>query len=49
MAEGRDRSIVGNGRETPQTPPRDVLQEHALDWILGAKREDLVELRLQQC
>jgi hypothetical protein len=47
VTERRQRPVVGKSRETAEPPPRDVLEEHALDGILRTERQDLVEGRLE--
>ena len=48
MAE-RDQSVVLlQAGEAAEPAPRDVLEEHPLDRILGAEAEDLVEGRFVQ-
>jgi hypothetical protein len=36
---------VADGGEAPEPPARHVLEEDALDRVLGAEGEDLAELR----
>jgi hypothetical protein len=48
MAESVELSIVGERRKPAEPPPGDVLEEDALDGILGAELEDLLEGRLDR-
>ena len=46
VAEGLQPPVgPGDGREAPEPTPRDVLQKDALDRLLGAEAEYLVERR----
>ena len=48
VAERDEPAALGEAREAAETPAGDVLEEHALDRILGAEGEDLVERRFVQ-
>ena len=49
MAERRELvARPGSRDEAPETAPRDVLEEHALDGVVRAEAEDLVPLRLDE-
>ena len=48
VAERDQPAALPEPREAPETPTGDVLEEHALDRILGAEGEDLVERRFVQ-
>jgi hypothetical protein len=48
VTEGGETAIAGQSRETAKPAAGDVLEEDTLDRILGAKREDFVELGLLQ-
>ena len=49
MAErARARPPSATRDEAPESAPRDVLEEHALDGILRAEAEDLLALRLDR-
>ena len=48
MAERDEPAALREPREAPETPTGNVLEEHALDRILGAEGEDLVERRFVQ-
>ena len=43
VAERGQAPVLGEGAEAAQPPPRDVLEEDALDRVLGAELEDLLE------
>jgi hypothetical protein len=45
----RGKSLVAADRREPAEPaPRDVLEEDALNRLLGAEGEDLVERRIDE-
>jgi hypothetical protein len=48
VAERDEPAALREAREAAETPAGDVLEEHALDRILGAEVEDLVERRFVQ-
>ena len=48
MAKRGETTVPGQGGEVAEPAAGDVLEEDALDRILGAKREDLVKLRLPE-
>src|SRR5581483_10273254 len=49
VAERLERTVVADERvEAPEPAARDVLEEHALDGLLGAELEDLLHTRLGQ-
>ena len=48
MAERLKPPVHLDGREAAQAAPRHVLEEDALDRVLRAEREDLIEPRLLQ-
>ena len=45
VAERPEAPVAGNGDETAEAAPRDVLEEDALDGLLGAEREHVRERR----
>ena len=46
MAQSRELPRVSPGDESPETATGDILEEHPLDGVEGAKAEDLIPLRL---
>jgi hypothetical protein len=48
MAERGQAAVSSQSCETAEPTAGDVLEKDALDRILGAERQDLVELRLLQ-
>ena len=48
VAQRRERAVLLERAEAPEPAPRDVLEEHALDRILRAEGEDLLEDRLER-
>jgi hypothetical protein len=49
VTERRQPTVRHERREAPETPAGDVLEEDALDRILGAEDEDLRQRRLDEC
>jgi hypothetical protein len=48
MAERAEAASLLDRGEPPEPPPRHVLEEDALHWVLGAEGEDLLEPGLLQ-
>ncbi len=48
VAERRELVALASCDEAPEPAPRDVLEEHALDGVVGAEAKDLIPLRLDQ-
>jgi hypothetical protein len=48
VAEGDERAGQLEPGEAPEPPPRDVLEEDALDGSRGAEAEDLLERRADE-
>ena len=48
VTESGQPVVVGKRCEAAQPSSGNVLQEHTLDWILGAEVEDLVQPRLDR-
>jgi hypothetical protein len=48
MAEREQPAVVLERREAPEAPPPDVLEEDALDRLLCAEVEDLVQRRADE-
>jgi len=47
MAERDEATLCFQGREAAEAAPRDVLEEDALDRLLRAEGENLVERRVE--
>jgi hypothetical protein len=48
VAERDERAVVPQPGEAPEAAPRDVFEEHALDRILRAEGQDLLERRVDE-
>ena len=48
MTEGRQPAVTLDGAELTEPSPGDVLEEDALDRVLGAERQDLLDGWLDQ-
>jgi hypothetical protein len=45
VTESHERAVMGHGEKAPKPAPGQILQEDALDRILGAEGKNLVERR----
>jgi hypothetical protein len=48
MTERRETVVTTKRAEPAEPAARDVLEEHALDRLLGAEGEDLLERRIDE-
>ena len=45
VTESLERAVLGHGEKVPEPAPGQVLQEDALDWILGTEGKNLIGRR----